>query len=195
MACGSQAESCILGLLSLNSTHLKDQKRSKDVPKPTQGQEPTPPVTSKVLCRDGTHTRSLLFSEEDLEADPRKTQLQSPPIFYLEISVFRSVMHALHSEGQAFPPQGGHDGTPKPRRYSLDGWKSKRQRAVLLNLLSLFPGRHPCQGQTSHPLVTTRVLDRTHKRALKVNTGSTGQTHLQEVKGPREPLEAAGLTA
>ena len=133
-ACGSQAESCILGLLSLNSiTNLKDQKRSKDLPKPTQGQEPTLPVTSKVLCRDGTHTRSLLFSEEDLEADPRRTQLQSPPTFYLEISVFRSVMHALeiavfrsvmhalHSEGKAFPLQGGHDGPPKPRRHSLDG--------------------------------------------------------------------------
>lgn len=127
MGCGSQAESCILGLLSLNSiTNLKDQKRSKDLPKPTQGQEPTPPVTSKVLCRDGTHTRRFLFSEEDLEADPRRIQLQSPPTFYLEISVFRSVMHALeisvfrsvmhalHSEGQAFPPREATMGHPSP---------------------------------------------------------------------------------
>lgn len=146
MACGSQAESCILGLLSLNSTHLKDQKRSKDVPKPTQGQEPTPPVTSKVLCRDGTHTRSLLFSEEGLEADPRKTQLQSPPTFYLEISVFRSVMHALHSEGQVFPPQGGHDGTPTPRRYSLDGWKSKRTESSPAESSQPPPRQAPMPG-------------------------------------------------
>lgn len=86
-------------------------------------------------------------------------------------------------------------GHPRPGdTHWMDG-RANGQRAVLLNLLSLLPGRHPCQGQTSRPLVTARVLDRTHKRALKVNTGSTGQTRLQEVKGPREPLEAAGLTA
>ena len=73
----------------------------------------------------------------------------------------------------------------------MDG-RANGQRAVLLNLLGFFPSRHACQGHTSHPPVTTRVPDRTHKPARKVNTGSTGQTPCKKRKGQGSLLRLPG---